>query len=39
MKDKCGKRRIYEISYMDFYTTVDDDDDDGDGINMKSFTF
>lgn len=35
MKDKCGKRRIYEISYMDFYTTADDDD----GITIKSFTF
>jgi len=35
MKDKCGKRWIYEISYMDFYTTADDDD----GITIKSFTF
>ena len=37
MKDKCGKRRIYEISYMDFYTTAIYDGDDG--ITMKSFTF
>ena len=35
MKDKYGKRRIYKISYMDFYTTVDDDD----GITIKSFRF